>query len=192
MQPVKRGASAPNNAFAHHGMDAVGADHDIGLDRAAVGKARHRAALAGLDAAAAFAEPDLARCEGLVQQVEQIGAVHGEIRRAELLAEVAAADARNVTSGPPRADELKFRGPADVFDAVVKAERAERLDRVGREIDPGPDLAENGRLLADDDLGAAPLQRQRRRQAADAAADDGDAWRPWHVCSSPILRHYRT
>ena len=166
-------------------MDAVGADHDIGLDRAAVGKARHRAALVGLDADAALAEPELGRCERLAQQIEQIGAVHGEIRRAEFLAEVAAADARNVTSGPPRADELVFRGPADVFDAVVKAERAERLDRVGRKIDPGPDLAERGRLLADDDLGAAPLHRQRRRQAADAAADDGDAWRPWHAWFLP-------
>ena len=85
-------------------MDAVGADHDVGLDRAAVGKARHRAALAVSTADAALAEPDLGRLERAAQHVEQIGAVHGEIGRAEFLAEIAAArcakcDGRSSSSG---------------------------------------------------------------------------------------------
>ncbi len=150
--------------FAHHGMDAVGADHDIGLDRAAVGKARHRAALAGLDAAAALAEPDLGRCERLAQQVEQIGAVHGEVRRAEFLAEVAAADARNVTPAPPRADELEFRGPADVFDPSPRPSARNALTALGVRLMPAPIS------LSTDDCSQTMTSAPRRSSASAAAS----------------------
>ena len=58
----------------------------------------------------------------------------------------------------------------DGIEPALKAERAERLHRVGREVDPGPDLAEGRRLLADDGLGAPMLERQRRGEPADPAA----------------------
>src|SRR5262249_46456891 len=53
------------------------------------------------------------------------------------------------------------------------------------EVEPGADLAQRCRLLADHRLGAALLERQRRGQPADPAADDGDAWRARH--STPLL-----
>ena len=65
-------------AFAHRRMNAVGADHDIGLDRAAVGKlrgGRPLAVVARVDADAAFAEPDVGRLQRVPQHVEQIGAM---------------------------------------------------------------------------------------------------------------------
>ena len=129
----------------------------------------------GFDGDAALAEPDVGRLQRAAQHVEQVGAVHGEVGRAEFLAEIAAAHARDVAPALPGADDQKFRSPADGFDLVLEAERAERLDRVGREIEAGADLAVHRRLLADDDLGAAALQRQRRGKPADAAADNGDA-----------------
>src|SRR5262249_52538548 len=44
------------------------------------------------------------------------------------------------------------------------------------------------RLLADHDLGAAPLQRQCGGEAADAAADDADARCPGHARALPSLQ----
>ena len=67
----------------------------------------------------------------------------------------------------------------------IDAQRPERLHRVGRQIDPGADLAMHRRLLANDDLGAATLERQRRGQSANAASDDNDAWHAWHFRWSP-------
>ena len=46
-------------APSHNGVDAVGADHDVGLDLAAVGKARHGVAGAALDRDGAQAGADV-------------------------------------------------------------------------------------------------------------------------------------
>jgi len=57
-------------------MNAVGADDDVGLNLAAVGKARHPAATALFDGDAAGSKMEIDRFERAAQHVEQAGAVH--------------------------------------------------------------------------------------------------------------------
>jgi hypothetical protein len=54
-------------------MNAVGAYDDVGLDLAAVGKARHSAAVASFDRDAASPEADVGCLERGEQHVEQVG-----------------------------------------------------------------------------------------------------------------------
>src|SRR5579862_538093 len=50
-------------ARADRGVNTVCADHDVGLDFAAVGKARYRNAVASLDRDAALADTDVGRLQ---------------------------------------------------------------------------------------------------------------------------------
>jgi hypothetical protein len=95
-------------ALPHNRMNAVGADDDVGLDLAAVGKARHSAAIALFDGDAAGSKTEIDRFERTAQHVEQVGAVHRQVRCAELLAERASAHARNDAATPPAADDQKI------------------------------------------------------------------------------------
>ena len=74
-------------ALSHNRMNTVGADDDVGLNLAAVGQSRHSAAIASFDGDATGSKADVSRLEGAAQDVEQIRAVHSQIRRAKLLAE---------------------------------------------------------------------------------------------------------
>ena len=112
---------------------------------------------------------------GLEQHLVQIGAMDQRVRVMEFLAEgVAERNARNLLPGDRiHHDEVvgKDRERADRLD---QAERLEHPEHVGPELDAGADFLELRRLL--DDLRGDPLarQRKRRRQPADAAADDED------------------
>src|SRR5262245_45853917 len=64
------------SALPHYLMTAVGADDDIGLDLAAVGKDPHPAAIALFDGDAASSKMEIDRFERAAQHVEQVGAVH--------------------------------------------------------------------------------------------------------------------
>ena len=70
---------------------------------------------------------------------------------------------------------------------LLDAERAQRLDGVGGDIEPGADLAQGRRLLAHDGLGAPLLQCQRRGEPADPAAYDRNARCAWHSDILPFL-----
>src|SRR5262249_61200659 len=99
------GAEQP---LAHNRMNAVGADDDIGLDPAAVGKARPPAAIAPFDGDAAGSKMEIDRFERAAQHVEQVGAVYRQVRRAELLAECASAHMRDDPPTLPTADDQKI------------------------------------------------------------------------------------
>jgi hypothetical protein len=62
---------------------------------------------------------------------------------------------------------------------VLQAERAELLDRMRSEIDADPERVDRGRRLEHPDAAgaAAGVDRQRQRQAADAATDNDDVHR---------------
>src|SRR5262245_1243946 len=98
----------PEQALSHNRMNAVGADDDIGLDLAAVGKARHPAAIALFDGDAASSKMEIDRFERAAQYVEQVRAVHCQVRRAKLLAERASAHARDDPPTLPAADDQKI------------------------------------------------------------------------------------
>src|SRR5215472_18387639 len=95
-------------ALSHNRMNAIGADDDVGLDLAAVGKARHPAAIALFDGDAAGSKTEIDRLERAAQHVEQVGAVHRQVRRAELLAERASARTRDDPPTLPTADDQKI------------------------------------------------------------------------------------
>jgi len=160
-------------------MNAVSADDDVGLDLAAVGKARYPTAITLFDGDAAGSKTEIDRLERAAQHVEQVGAVHRQVRRAELLAERASAHARD---DPPTLPAADLRPAGD--DCVLDAEDTERHQRVGAEIEASAYLVQCGRLLADDNFRAPSFQRQGRGKAANAAADDGNAWRAGHASPS--------
>src|SRR5215813_9496034 len=74
-------------ALSHNRMNAVGADDDIGLDLAAVGKAHHPTAIALFDGDAAGSKTEIDRLERAAHDGEQVRAVHRQVGRARLLAE---------------------------------------------------------------------------------------------------------
>ena len=120
-----------------------------------------------------------------------------QVRRAVELAEFAAPGARDDAARFPRPHQHIFRSRPDRLDLGPDAERAQRLDGVRGQIEACAKLAQRRRLLADDRLDAAPLERQRRGKPTDTAADDSDAWRAWHevvlpaarACGARCLRH---
>ncbi len=79
-----------------------------------------------------------------------------------------------VTSSPVIASSMiRFSGnTASRLHRVGQAELLEHPEHVGTELDAGADLLELGRLLDHLAADAFTRQRQRRRHAANAAADD--------------------
>src|SRR6516162_4400795 len=171
-------------ALSHNRMNAVGANDDVGLDLAAVGKAHHPAAITLFDRDAAGSKTEIDRFERAAQHVEQVGAVHRQVRRAELLAERASTHARDDPPTLPAADDQKIRLRPKGDDCILDAEVTERHQRVGAEIEASAYLVQCGRLLADNNFRAPSFQRQGRGKAANAAADDGNAWRAGHASPS--------
>src|SRR5262245_56415049 len=169
-------------------MNAIGADDDVSLDLAAVGKAHHRATIACFNRDAASAEADVGRLERAAQHVEQVGAVHRDVRRAELLAKRASTHARNDPPALPAADDQKIRLRPEGNDCILDAKHTERHQGVGAKVKAGAYFVQCGRLLADDNFSAPPFQSQRRGKSAHAAADDGNAWRARHSSPLPCLR----
>ena len=170
----------------HRRMDAVAGDQHIGLlggERGAVrgGEARRHARLALLDAHAAMAGDEVVGAQPLAHGVEQhlvqVGAVDREMRPLV------------PGSQPPglAVDQLAVAGEEGVVlrlagdrrQRVLQAQRAELLDRVRPEIDADPERMDLGRRLEHPDApgAAAGVDRERQRQAADAAADNDDVHR---------------
>ena len=81
----------------------------------------------------------------------------------------------------PAPDDLVLRPEADVDGRVLDSERAERLQRIGAEVQPRSDLAELGDLLVYLRFDAAAVHREARGEAAEPAADDRDLGGPEHV-----------
>ena len=108
----------------------------------------------------------------------QIGAVRGQVRRAEFLARDRLQ--RLAKAQPPfvegdRHDAERLERVA--HELVLEAERTQHLDAVRADLQPGADLAELLRALIERDLDAALAQRAGRGEAADAGADDDHAKR---------------
>ena len=106
----------------------------------------------------------------------------GEIGRAELrggdgLERLAKAQMRVVAGDRNDIGRLAGERPQRRLDA----ERAQHLDGVRPELQPGPDLAELCRALVDLDLEAALAQGAGRGEPADARSDHRDARLPGHV-----------
>src|SRR5262249_18906771 len=97
-----------DQAFSQNRRNAVGADDDVGLDLAPARKTHTPAAIALFDGDAAGSKAEVNRLKRAAQHVEQVRAVHRQVRRAKLLAERASAHARDDPPTLPAADDQKI------------------------------------------------------------------------------------
>jgi hypothetical protein len=161
---------------------AVGADDEVGGQRldgtvrafhhhggacGFAGERRHGAADEKADAGSAT--------HGIEQDGLQGGPVDDVIRRPEaLLHEAAEGHAADHASGGKLADDRPLGFACGAAERRAEAEIDEDAARVGRELNAGAGLAEARPALDYRDVAPAGAQRQRRRETADAGADDSD------------------
>ena len=160
-------------------MNTVGADQHVAARGRAVGAVTVEEpggdaalalgigaeAVAGMDAR--FAEP---RPHRLVDHRLQAAAVDGELRH--VVAGVDAARLAPDLLAEAVGVEQLVGADADLVEPVEQAELGQFLDGMRQGVDADAELAHGVRLLVDLAVDAARMQHQRRRQAADAAADD--------------------
>jgi hypothetical protein len=150
----------------------------------AVGEAETRRVRFGLDAGAALAQVDGVFGQCAPQVSVQVRALHLVEGRAESL-DAGLARRRLEEHAPalPAAAHMVLGQRAEAREPLLPAERAQHLHRVRAELDAGADLAEGRGLLVHADLEARALRGDRRDQAAQPRADDGDLHRR-NPCSS--------
>jgi len=120
-------------ALSHNRMNAIGADDDVGLDLAAVRKAHHPAAIALFDGDAAGSKAEVNRLKRAAQHVEQVRAVHRQVRRAKLLAERASAHARD----DPPLFQLRMIRKSDSDPRAIMASSTPSTWTISKEINRG-------------------------------------------------------
>ncbi len=112
---------------------------------------------------------------GGAQKLRKVAAMEVIVRRAErcldLGPERRALQGAAVVPAPLVNGE---RPHAGAIERRLEAEADQQARGVGADLDAGADLADARRLLVDMDVEPGLQQVQRGRQAADAAADDGD------------------
>ncbi len=156
----------------HGGMNAVGADHDVGLDTIAVGEAGPNRITAVIESDEAMAEMDALLGQARRDDPLQIRTVHGQMWSAVKLAGDRVERGFLQRAAVVPAPHMRRQRPHRVaVERIPKSEPVEDACRVRPHIDAAADLVELGGLLVDIDREAGAMQRQRRGKAADAAAD---------------------
>jgi hypothetical protein len=161
-------------AVSEGGADArvqsIGADHDGRALDIAIREAHGDAALVLVERSALGAEPDGIRPNCSSHLSLKPGAVDHDERGSEAPLEPAR-DRRTELRASPAAKRGVMRRSAGGLDRGADAKATKRVDRVGPQRDAGAKLPQLGCALDDEDLAAGPLQRDRRREAADPGAD---------------------
>ena len=112
---------------------------------------------------------------GVEDDVEHVGAVNDAVGRAVFVVEALVDLHVDDGFGGDRVAKLQAFGKrAPVEHLLGQSEHLEHPEHVGSELDAGADLLELGRLFQHLHRDALARQRQRRRQSADAAADNQD------------------
>ena len=105
----------------------------------------------------------------------QVAAMDGDIRKAVALDRFhAEIEQFPALPGVPQPDRFSGWQHLHIFERPLEPERMQDAGAVGADLHTGAELAQHRRLLIDIDIDAAADKRQRRREPADAAADDGD------------------
>jgi hypothetical protein len=155
-------------------VNAVRADHHIGLDRLAVGEAQPPAGTVHVDRDAAPAEPDVIGGDRPPDRVEQVSAVRG----IGAFAVAPLAFGRQVLrrqhpAVPPAAKFPAGRQRHGGFrECAEHPEPAQQAGGVRGDDHARPHLREPGGLLVDGDGQSRPAQEGGGGEAADATADD--------------------
>ena len=160
---------------AHHGMNAVGADHGIGRGGCTIGE-RQPDALAGL------VQPDqfVVELDAIVrhrarQRRMQITAMRQQIGRAKFLFGALAENHVELDfAGAPVAVVPGARIERLAAKSLFQPEPAQHLHGVAADLDAGAEPRELRRLLVDGDVDAYPAQRRGGGKATHAGADNRD------------------
>jgi hypothetical protein len=170
-----------DQALAGGRVQPVGRDDQAPGVLGAVGQGRRGAALGVLieGDVLAGAQVDAGPPAGPQEEAVQVGAVHDQVGRA-----VAALQVLEVEAGQHRPVEGVLhdhagRQHAEPLGLVEQAVVVEDAGAVGGELEAGPDLGELGRALEHPHPEALAGQRERGREAADAAADDDHVRSRW-------------
>ena len=155
-------------------MNAVGADHKVGLAHRAVGENEPDARRSFLKTDQLMIEMNSFGIDAARQDLQKIGAMEGvnagaKAGRSRRL--VAIVERR---AGIHVAGEHAGRDVGDGRDPLAKPDRAQRFDGLRTDVDAGANLAELQRLLEDLHLEAEAGERGGSRQTGQAAADDGN------------------
>src|SRR6266849_1605946 len=156
-------------------MDAVGADHEVGRDARAALEPGLDAVTSVGEADEAVAEVDARGREARGDDREQVGAEHGQVRRAVELyaARVERRPLQRAAILP--APLMGAGGPHGLtVERSAEAEPIEDPRRVRPHVNAAADLGQLRRLLVDIDVEAGLAQGEGGSQAADTGADNGD------------------
>jgi hypothetical protein len=161
-------------------VDAVGADHDVGVSGRAVLELHLYAIriLGQADASMVKMKDAVGHRRG--ENVEQFGAMEIVIWRAEVsLACVGQGLARDYAAVVPAVDDDRARAHSEAAERLLESESMEDSRRVRTYLDAGADFAEFGGLFEDLNFKARASKRQCGGEAADPGADYDDS----HVLS---------
>ena len=148
---------------AHRRMDAVGADQNVAGRGAAIGERQGDAVAILIEALDARAEAEAFLAETAEQDVEQVGAVRGVVRRTEM--RFRALTERRVVeavAGVPGAIVAALRIVGDARQRIAETERPQDARCIAADLEAGTDLAESRQ--------PARTARPRCRAAAAPAA----------------------
>ncbi|MNT32959.1 hypothetical protein D3C72_1688650 [compost metagenome] len=171
-------------------VDAVRADHDVGLFDRAVGEAQlHHVALVG-DAFQLLVEEQRVGSHGVGQQLVEIAAVHGQVAGAVVpLRVVAQRDLRDHFAGQAVAAVPVVGVAAHVVERVLDADAPHDLHHVGPHVDACSQARERRCLFIQPDLEAGSLQQGGRGRPSESGADNCDSRFALHVISPGAMTH---
>src|SRR5215470_5674988 len=185
--PLDRHQPAPGDAageprllgaeqqMAHTRMDAVGADHKVGLGGTAVLEARDNARLVLDQIDEPVSDMNALLRYGGTQELGEIAAVEVIVGRPEGRFDLGAE--RRALQGAavvPAALVHGERPHTHFVHCRLESEANEQARGIGADLDAGADLADPRRLLVDLDVEAGLQEVQGGGEPAEAAADDGD------------------
>ena len=153
-------------------MDAIRRDHDVGGGAGAIGEGEGGFVGTLLEADALVAGVDYGRGKLIDKEGKQIGPV--EAVELDLRRQLGRPHGSGKTA--VGAAELGIDPAGGVAgDAVAETQSFQHAHAVGLDGDAGADLGQRRGLFVELHIEAAAEQRKRGGDAADAAADDGDA-----------------
>ena len=160
---------------ANGGADAVGADDQVGLQLAVGGADTGGAVVVtGIREGRVGRGADGALGELCGQALDEGGPVEQDQRAAEASASGGGAGPREPAAARGPQSSVALPG-GEVADLVAETDDVQGAQGVGREGDAGADRFQRTGPLQDGDPPAAPVQRHRRGETPDAAADDDGA-----------------
>ncbi|CPN78277.1 Uncharacterised protein [Bordetella pertussis] len=183
------GQLGAQQVFAQPGIDAVGADHDLGFLDRAVGEMQAHHVVVLVHARQALVELQQARRQGGGHQGMEVAAVHRQVRGAVMRDRVVAQrNAGQLRAGLPVAAVPVVRMRALAVELVLDADAPHDLHHVGAEMDACPQEGEGRRLLVQAYIEAGARHERRARGTAETGADDSDSGFALHGVSPGVRR----